>query len=91
MSKEKAGLNCNYEFYVGILTPENGLKFVTAVEWSPKVCKWESSEPAKAMDKHTAIQLQMGLLCNGYTALVIEAPDYLGFVNHPSLYEPKGE
>lgn len=91
MAKEKAGLNCDYEFYVGILTSENGLKFVTAVEWSPKVCEWKSGEPAKAMDKHTAIQLQMGLLCNGYTALVIEAPDYLGFVNHPALYEQKGE
>ena len=88
MAKEKAGLNCDYEFYVGILTPENGLKFVTAVEWSPKVCEWKSGEPAKAMDKHTAIQLH---LCNGYTALVVEVPDYLQFVNHPSLYESKGE
>ena len=90
-AKEKDGLNCNYEFYVGILTPENGLKFVTAVERSPKVCEWKSGESAKAMDKHTAIQLQMGLLCNGYMALVIEAPDYLRFVNHPSLYEQRGE
>ena len=91
MAKEKAGLNCDYEFYVGILTSENGLKFVTAVEWDPKVCEWKPGEPAKAMDKHTAIQLQMGLLCNGYTALVIEAPDYLTLINHPALYEPKGE
>ena len=91
MAKEKAGLNCDYEFYVGILTPENGLKFVTAVEWCPKVCEWKSGEPAMAMDKHTAIQLQIGLLGNGCRALVIEAPDYLRFVNHPSLYESKGE
>lgn len=91
MAKEKEGLNCNYEFYVGILTLENGLKFVTAVEWDHKVCEWKSGEPAKAMSKCSAIQLQMGLLCNGYKALVVEAPDYLEFVNHPSLYESKGE
>ena len=91
MAKEKAGLNCDYEFYVGILTPENGLKFVTSMEWSPKVCEWKSGGSAKAMDKATAIQLQMGLLCDGYTALVIEAPDYLEFVNHSSLCGPKGE
>ena len=91
MAKEKAGLNCDYEFYVGILTHENGLKFVTAVEWGSKVCEWKSGAQALAMTKHQAIQLQMGLLCNGYTALVVEAPDYLEFVNHPALYEPKGE
>ena len=91
MAKEKAGLNCDYEFYVGILTQENGLKFVTAVKWGSKECEWKSGAQALAMTKHQAIQLQMGLLCNGYTALVVEAPDYLEFVNHPALYEPKGE
>ncbi len=78
MAKEKYGLTCEYKFAVGVYDPYKGtLRFVDSVDHSTKTATWKKGAKALAMTKEAAIMLQMGLLCNGTTALVIEMPDYM--------------
>lgn len=81
MAKEKHGFSGEYNFYVGVLQHTNEIRFVTAVDWFNKSAEWNAGEAPKVMSKGEAIDLQMGLCCNGYKALVIEAPDFLNFKN----------
>lgn len=77
MAKEKYGLNCDYKYVVGIYDKYSGtLKFVDTVDYSDKTATWKKGEVAKPMTKEAAITLQMGLMCNGTMALVIEVPDF---------------
>ena len=85
MAKEKNGFTGEYNFYVGVLTGERKLCFVDGVSYADKTATWEAGKPALAMDKRSAIQLQMGLMCNGTVALVIEAPDF----HELSNFEPR--
>lgn len=78
MAKERYGLACEYKYTIGIYNPEKGtLKYVDSVSYGDKSATWKKGAKPLAMTKNEAIQIQMGLLCNGYTALVIELPDYM--------------
>lgn len=78
MAKEKYGLACEYKFTVGIYDDTKGtLKFVDSMDWSNKTATWKKGAKVLPMTKEHAVMLQMGLLCNGTPALVIEAPDFM--------------
>lgn len=81
MAKEKNGFTGEYNYYVGVLTHENELRFVDSISYADKSCTWSANAKPLPLDKREAIQLQMGLMCNGSVALVIEAPDFLKLKN----------
>lgn len=81
MAKEKHGFQGEYNFYVGILTRENELRLVDTVDYCDKSATWNANAKPKIFNKQMAIDLQMGLMCNGYVALVIEAPEFLELQN----------
>ena len=81
MAKEKHGFQSEYNFYVGILTHENELRLVDTVDYGDRTATWTAGATPKVFTKQMAIDLQMGLCCNGYKALVIEAPDFLELQN----------
>lgn len=81
MAKEKNGFTGEYNYYVGVLTHKNELRFVDSIDYSDKTATWSANTFPLPMDKREAIQLQMGLMCNGSVALVIEAPDFLKLKN----------
>lgn len=81
MAKEKRGFTGEYFYCVGVLCSNNELRFVDSVNYGDKSATWTAGSKALAMDKDQAIQLQMGLLCNGSIALVVEAPDFVELVN----------
>lgn len=90
MAKEKYGLTCDYKYAVGVFESHRGtLKFVDSVDHSTKTATWKKGAKALPMTKEAAIMLQMGLLCNGTIAMVIEMPDYLfeELTNKEELYE----
>lgn len=90
MAKEKYGLTCDYKFAIGVYDIAKGtLKFVDSVDHSTKTATWTAGAKALPMTKEAAIMLQMGLLCNGTFAMVIEVPDYLfeELTNKEELYE----
>lgn len=86
MAKEKHGFTGEYNYYVGILTHTNELRFVDTVSYSDKTCTWSAGAKPKVFTKQMAIDLQMGLMCNGTVALVIEAPEFLELQNQ-EVYE----
>ena len=86
MAKEKHGFDSEYNYYVGILTNRNEIRFVDTVEYGDKTATWSAGAKPEMFTKQTAIALQMGLLCNGYAALVIEAPEFLE-LNNLEVYE----
>lgn len=81
MAKEKHGFNAEYNYYVGVLVSNNELRFVDTVDYSDQTATWNAGATPKVFSKQMAIDLQMGLCCNGYQALVIEAPDFLELQN----------
>ena len=89
MAKEKYGFTGEYEYYVGIVMGDKTLRYVDSVDYADKTATWNMNEPAKKMSKQAAIQLQMGLMCNGTTALVVEAPDFLELQNSKPLYNER--
>lgn len=89
MAKEKNGFTGEYNYYVGILTRDNELRFVNSVDYSDKTCTWSEGASPLPMSKASAVQLQMGLMCNGSVALVIEAPDFQKFKNNKSYDNQK--
>ena len=86
MAKERYGFQGEYSFYVGILTRKNELRLVDSVDYADKSTTWSAGATPKMFTKQMAIDLQMGLCCNGYKALVIEAPDFLDLQNK-EVYE----
>lgn len=86
MAKEKHGFNCEYNYYVGILTRKNELRFVDTVNYGDKTATWSAGAKPVVFTKQTAIELQIGLMCNSHVALVIEAPDFLELQNK-EVYE----
>ena len=86
MAKEKHGFEGEYNYYVGVLCRDNELRFVDTVDYSDHTATWNADAKPKVFSKQTAINLQMGLCCNGYKALVIEAPDFLELQNK-AVYE----
>ena len=87
MVKEKNGFSGSYYYCVGVLCPNNEIRFVDSVDYSDKSATWTAGAKALEMDKNQAIQLQMGLMCNGSTALVIEVPDFTELYNRDSYGE----
>lgn len=81
MAKEKNGFTGEYNYYVGVLVQNNELRFVDSVSYASKTATWSAGCKPLAMPKSQAIQLQMGLMCNGSVALVIEAPEFLDLKN----------
>ena len=81
MAKEKHGFNGEYNYYVGVLCHGNEIRFVDTVDYCDKSATWNAGAAPKVFSKQMAIDLQMGLCCNGYQALVIEAPDFLELSN----------
>lgn len=86
MAKEKHGFQGEYNFYVGILTHENELRLIDTVDYHDKSATWTAGAKPKVFTKQMAIDLQMGLMCNGFKALVIEAPEFLELQNK-EVYE----
>ena len=84
MAKEKSGFKGEYNYYVGVLTHSNELRFVDSISYADKTATWNADQKPVIMGKQEAIQLQMGLMCNGTAALVIEAPDFLKLRNQKS-------
>lgn len=81
MVKERNGFSGSYYYCVGVLCRDNEVRFVDSVNYSDKSATWAAGAKAMTMDKQSAIQLQMGLMCNGSTALVIEVPDFTELFN----------
>ena len=81
MAKEKHGFTGEYNYYVGVLVHNNELRFVDTVDYHDKSATWTAGAKPKIFNKQMAIDLQMGLMCNGCKALVIEAPDFLELQN----------
>ena len=86
MAKEKHGFDSEYNYYVGILTHKNELRFVDTVSYGDKIATWNAGAKPEIFSKSMAIDLQLGLMCNGYKALVIEAPEFLELQNK-EVYE----
>lgn len=86
MAKEKYGFTGEYNYYVGVLVHNNELRFVDNVDYYDRSATWTAGAKPKIFNKSMAIDLQMGLMCNGYKALVIEAPDFLELQNK-EVYE----
>ena len=62
-------------FLIGVLVGEkdNEVRWVTDVEYCPKVCKWEQGKEAfQFLDEKWALQVAEGLLLNGNKAFVAE-------------------
>ena len=86
MAKEKNGFTGEYVYHVGVLTRTNELRFVDSVNYSDKSATWNAGAKAMVFSKSGAIQLQMGLMCNGTNALVIEVPEFQEYWNN-EVYE----
>lgn len=81
MAKEKRGFTGEYNYYVGVLAHKNELRFVDTVDYHDKSATWSAGAKPMVFSKQMAIDLQMGLMCNGTIALVIEAPEFLKLQN----------
>lgn len=86
MAKEKNGFEGEYNFYVGVLCRDNEIRFVDTVDYGDKTATWRAGCKPMVFDKRSAIDLQVGLCCNGHAALVVEAPDFLELKNK-AVYE----
>lgn len=86
MAKERHGFEGDYNYYVGVLCRDNELRFVDTVDYHDKSATWIAGATPKVFSKQMAIDLQMGLMVNGYKALVIEAPEFLELQNK-EVYE----
>lgn len=64
-----------------MLVQNNELRFVDSVNYHDKSATWSADVKPRIFNKSMAIDLQMGLMCNGYKALVIEAPEFLELQN----------
>lgn len=81
MTKEKYGFTGEYNYYVGVLVADNELRFVDTVDYGDKSATWRANCKPMVFDKRSAIDLQVGLCCNGHVALVIEAPEFIELKN----------
>ena len=89
MAKEKHGFTGEYNYYVGVLVQNNERRLVDSADCHDKYATWTAGAKPKVFNKQMAIDLQMGLMCNGYKALVIEAPEFLELQNKEALEEKK--
>ena len=72
------------QYVIGILFPtrtETTIKYVTDVQFDPKVAKWEDGQMAMTFSKDYANDLAFGLCVNGYAAVVMIKADYLDLRN----------
>ena len=71
-------------YVVGILSQyedRTEIKYVTNVEYNPKVAKWEDNEEAMIFSKDYAVDLAFGLCVNGHIAIPMLKADYLNLRN----------
>ena len=85
MSKEIYEFKCEYNYYVGVLWEDNELRFVDTVDYGNQTATLNAGATPQMFSKSSAIDLQVGLCCNGYDALVIVAPEFLSFQNKESV------
>lgn len=67
-------------YVVGVLETyedRTEIKYVTDVQYDPKVAKWNAGEPAREFSKGMAKDLALGLCINGYAAIPMLKADYL--------------
>ena len=75
------------QYVIGILFPtetEATIKYVTNIQFDPKVAKWDDGEPAMTFSKDYAKDLAFGLCVNGYAAIPMIKADYLDLRNPES-------
>ena len=78
------------QYVVGILFPtetETTIKYVTSVQFDPKVAKWDDGEPAMTFSKNYAKDLAFGLCVNGYAAIPMLFTGHLELINPGSESE----
>lgn len=63
------------KYYVGLMH-ENSIRYVTEMDTIRRDAKWEAGKPAVPMSKARAVDLFLGLRCNGYKAVTVAMPDY---------------
>lgn len=71
-------------YVVGILEAykdRTEIKYVTDVQYDPKVAKWNAGEPAMEFSKEYAKDLAWGLCVNGYAAIPMLKASYLELRN----------
>lgn len=67
-------------YVVGVLETyedRTEIKYVTDVQYDPKVAKWDAGKPARESSKELAKYLAWALCVNGYTAILMLEIDYL--------------
>lgn len=74
MAKQK------YSYFIGVLT-EDGVKFVTNINYDNKTALWESSKEAKELPMSVADDIVQGLLCNFIYAFTVKVPKGVTFHN----------
>ena len=64
-----------YKYYVAILFQGGVYRFVTGKNNITRTAMWESGKPAVNFSLSVAKDLVFGLVCNGYPAVVVTAPE----------------
>lgn len=64
-----------YKYYVAILFQRGQYRFVTRIDRNTKTAVWGDGEEAKSFPLSVAKDLVFGLVCNGYPAVVVTAPE----------------
>lgn len=80
--KNKMNMDCYWA--VGVMQFQGRIKFVTKTEYKPKTAFWSENEKPMFFDsKSHADEIALGLALNGTSAVVVEVPNYIDFVNPP--------
>ena len=74
MAKQK------YSYFIGVLT-EDGVKFVTSINYDNKMALWESGKEAKEFPMTLADDIVQGLLFNFIYAFTVKVPKGITFHN----------
>lgn len=65
-----------YKNYIAVKTGKNSWRYVTGI-LPHHTAEWAMNKPARAFDMATAKDIQMGLLCNFFTARIEIYPDFI--------------
>ncbi len=61
-----------WHHYVGIIS-DNGMRFVTWRDNIKRECEWDTLQPPMEFSKRVAEETALGLVCNGYPAVVVQS------------------
>ena len=70
-----------YKYYVAILFKGGIYRFVTDIESETKTALWENGKPAIDFSLSYAKNLVFGLVCTGYPAVIVTAPESFNLEN----------